>query len=260
MTERTDGHRVEVGEDAKDRPPAPIMKATVGMSRAVPLAAGIVATVVASYVGLVVIPNWQVDPLEPVLLDSGEIYPEQLSVSAQRGREVYVDLGCVYCHSQQVRTNDFGNDISRGYGSRSSMPIDYIYADRPLFGTMRTGPDLRNIGARQPSRTWHYLHLYNPRITSEGSTMPPFPFLFREISAQGRLSAPAGALDIPAEFAPEGAYVVPNERAKDLVDYLLSLQYQADVPPSAMGPAAADEQPAADDAASPDADAQGGGS
>ena len=46
------------------------------------------------------------------------------------------------------------------------------------MGTMRTGPDLSNIGVRNPSETWHYLHLYNPQITSEGSNMPPFRFLF----------------------------------------------------------------------------------
>ena len=34
---------------------------------------------------------------------------------------------------------------------------------------MRTGPDLLNIGARQPSVDWHLLHLYNPRAVVEGS-------------------------------------------------------------------------------------------
>jgi cytochrome c oxidase cbb3-type subunit 2 len=256
MTERTDEGRIEVGEDAKDRKLAPIMKATAGMSRAVPLAGGIVAVVLASYMGLVVVPNWQVEPLEPVLLDNGDIYPKELSVEAQQGREVYVDLGCVYCHSQQVRTDDFGGDISRGYGARASLPIDYVHAERPLFGTMRTGPDLRNIGVRQPSRTWHYLHLYNPRITSDYSTMPPFPFLFRHIDADKTLAPPEGALDIPEEYAPEGQYVVPNERGERLVDYLLSLTYQADVPASAMGPAAADAQDEADSDAHAEPDAE----
>ena len=43
---------------------------------------------------------------------------------------------------------------------------------------MRTGPDLLNIGARQPSVDWHLGHLYQPRAYVPGSIMPPYPFLF----------------------------------------------------------------------------------
>jgi cytochrome c oxidase cbb3-type subunit 2 len=208
------------------------------MNRSTPVLAGVVGTVVASYLGLVVVPNWQLDGLEPVQLQNGEIYPRALSDSAERGRDVYVDLGCVYCHSQQVRQGDFGSDFSRGWGRRASVPLDYEHAETPLFGTMRTGPDLRNIGGRQPSRDWHYLHLYNPQITSEGSNMPPFRFLFDVVPVDdfGTSGPPPEVLDLPEEYAIDDHYVVPTERGRDLVDYLLSLSYDAELPPGASSP------------------------
>jgi cytochrome c oxidase cbb3-type subunit 2 len=208
------------------------------MNRPLPVLVGVLATVIASYVGLFAIPNWQLDGLQEVQLSNGDFYPKKLTASEQRGREVYVDLGCVYCHSQQVRQGDFGGDVSRGWGRRGSVPVDYIYSDSPLFGTMRTGPDLRNIGSRQPSRDWHYLHLYDPQITSKGSTMPPFPFLFREVPyAEYRVTGPPEEfLNLPAEYAVEGHYIVPTKRAKALVDYLTGLRYDAELPAGANTP------------------------
>jgi len=73
----------------------------------------------------------------------------------QRGLEIYVAEGCVYCHTQQVRP--IAQDTSR-YG-RPSVPADYarlapqdIWRQTPsILGTERTGPDLSNVGERQPS-------------------------------------------------------------------------------------------------------------
>lgn len=203
------------------------------MERSFVIALGVLATVIASYVGLVALPNWQVSGIEPVQLEGGAMYPPKMTASQQRGKEVYEDLGCIYCHSQQVRQNDFGGDISRGWGMRASAPIDYSREETPLLGTMRTGPDLRNIGARQPSRQWHYLHLYNPQITSKGSIMPPFRFLFKEVSKRGRTSTPPGWIKLPEEYRIPGHYVVATDRARALVDYLLSLKYQQELPPGA---------------------------
>lgn len=208
------------------------------MNRATSILAGVLATVVASFLGLVVVPNWQLGGLQQVELASGDFYPRDLTASEARGRDVYVDLGCVYCHSQQVRQDDFGADISRGYGQRGSVPLDYLNEEEPLFGTMRTGPDLRNIGARQPSREWHYLHLYNPQITSSGSNMPPFRFLFEKVAIKRTAtSGPPGlVLDLPDEYVVQDHYVVPTDRAHDLVDYLLSLKYDAELPDDANRP------------------------
>lgn len=157
-------------------------------------------------------------------------YPLELVGEAQRGKIVYQQMGCLYCHSQQVRRAGFGSDFERGWGNRQSVARDYIATERVMLGTMRTGPDLANVGLRY-SELWQYQHLYNPQITSPGSTMPPYPFLFevREIS-ETRGPSP-DAIEIPEEYHPgEGLEVVPTQRAKDLVAYLMNLQQDYELP------------------------------
>lgn len=223
-----------------DRADRDSMTYSLLMNSNIPVALGVLATVIASYIGLVEIPNWSTEKLGQVELANGDLYPRELTESERRGREVYRSLGCVYCHSQQVRQGDFGRDISRGWGRRASVPIDYSLEDTPYLGTMRTGPDLRNIGARQPSKQWHYLHLYNPQITSEGSNMPPFRFLFDEVEIERQAGLPPHWIDLPEAYEKEGYYVVAKQDARDLVNYLLSLNYQADVPREAMRPGSDD--------------------
>jgi len=156
--------------------------------------------------------------------------PQPLVGSAQRGKLVYERMGCLYCHSQQVRRKGFGSDFERGWGNRQSVARDYIEQDRVLLGTSRTGPDLTNVGVRY-SELWQYQHLYNPQITSPGSTMPPFAFLFEVREISDTLGPSSEAIDIPAEFHPgEGLEVIPTRRAKDLVVYMLSLQQDYELP------------------------------
>src|SRR3546814_8957832 len=62
-----------------------------------------------------------------------------------RGRHVYIEQGCLYCHSQQPRSADQAPDDERGWG-RASVASDYAYDHPHLMGTMRTGPDLPNVG------------------------------------------------------------------------------------------------------------------
>lgn len=139
-----------------------------------------------------------------------------------RGRAVYVANGCVYCHSQQPRDVSLAPDASRGWG-RASVAADYHYDQPHLLGTMRTGPDLFNIAARQPSEDWHLGHLYQPRAYTAGSTMPGFPFLFTEQDAPAR--AGQKAIMLPPAYAKPGVTVVPTQKALDLVAYLLSLDH-----------------------------------
>src|SRR5579862_5850012 len=119
------------------------------------------------------IPESQIGHLTPqVDEEGGDVYPVNISGVLDQGRRVYAAEGCFYCHSQQVRPDHIGPDIERGWGTRQTAARDYIY-DRPaLLGTMRNGPDLANIGARQKSAQWHYLHLYNPRSLTADSIMP----------------------------------------------------------------------------------------
>ena len=136
-----------------------------------------------------------------------------------RGRQQYIANGCLYCHSQQPRAKGFAPDAQRGWG-RATVAGDYAYDDPPLLGTMRTGPDLMNIGARQPSEAWHLGHLYQPRAYVPGSIMPAFPFLF---DVKDKLEPGDVEVTIPPGHEPVGKVVVASHEALDLVAYLKSL-------------------------------------
>jgi cbb3-type cytochrome oxidase cytochrome c subunit len=117
-----------------------------------PLFIGIFGTFAFSWVGLTVIPNWQIGHLNPQSDEEGtDIYPMPQSGMVTRGAHVYAANGCMYCHSEQVHAEYAGADIERKWGDRRSAPRDYIF-ERPVFlGKMRMGQDLANIGARAPA-------------------------------------------------------------------------------------------------------------
>ena len=199
------------------------------MNRTLTFYLGVVLCVLASTIGLVIVPNWQWRDLKAHKDDLGNDYPYEPYGAQKVGRRVYADLGCIYCHSQQVRPANFGADIDRGWGTRRSVARDYIYDNPPFLGTMRTGPDLVNIGARQPSRDWHSMHLYDPQITSPGSVMPPHRFLFTrgQVGASG---PPTGAVLLPVVNGAKREYIVPTQRAEALIEYLKSLDRTYDLP------------------------------
>jgi cytochrome c oxidase cbb3-type subunit 2 len=164
-------------------------------------------------------------------IEGETLYPMQIVGLAQQGKQVYIEMGCVYCHSQQVRRQGFGADYERNWGPRQTVARDYIMQDRVLLGTMRTGPDLMHVGGRPLNADWHHLHLYNPQITSPGSTMAPFPFLY-ETQKIGEAPA-SNALKFPpdSDYAPEPGYeIVPTRKAEALVEYLLSLKVNYSLP------------------------------
>ncbi|WP_175874594.1 cbb3-type cytochrome c oxidase subunit II [Burkholderia sp. BCC0397] len=178
------------------------------------IGAGMVMLALATS-ALVVVPYLQLHDVKP----APGLKPY---TSAQlRGRQVYISNGCIYCHSQQPRDPSFAPDGKRGWG-RPSVAADYYY-DRPhLLGTMRTGPDLFNIGARQPSADWHLGHLYQPRAYVKQSIMPSYPYLFdvKETTEPGER-----ALTLPPGVAPPGMVVVATPEALDLVAYLKALDH-----------------------------------
>ncbi|HQS25310.1 MAG: cytochrome-c oxidase [Sphingobacteriia bacterium 24-36-13] len=151
---------------------------------------------------------------------------EPLSQEAYLGKKIFIDNGCVACHTQQVRNVD----MDKVWGSRPGMPADYAGIDRTdfwrntatLMGTERTGPDLTNIGTRQPSLAWNLLHLYQPRAVVEKSIMPAYSWLF-EIKTE------LGEKDV--EVVVPDAYrkgisgrIVATQEALNLVAYLQSLK------------------------------------
>jgi cytochrome c oxidase cbb3-type subunit 2 len=90
------------------------------------------------------------------------------------GRKIYLQNGCVYCHSQSVRAFDW--DMG---AERIAQSGDYI-ADEPIqLGSQRTGVDLSQEGGEHPD-DWHHAHFANPRYTRPSSIMPPFQWLGME--------------------------------------------------------------------------------
>lgn len=204
------------------------------MNRTFTLILGIFFTITFSFCGIVITSQIQNGSLQPIPLEEGEdVFPRESLGMAQQGKLHYEALGCLYCHSQQVRRKGFGADFDRGWGDRQTVARDYIHQKRVVLGTMRTGPDLMNVGERLTDPSWHYLHLYNPQLTSKGSLMPPFRYLFKKQKIADQPSS--DALKFPPGYkqAPEAGYeIVPTERGKALVAYLLSLKLNYELPES----------------------------
>ena len=156
------------------------------MSRIRFIVAGFLLTFFSSWVGLVLLPVITIGNFKQATdPTTGENIPPDRTALEEQGKEVYIANGCIYCHSQQVRPGRTGTDIARGWGARRTIAADYMNDKRALLGTMRTGPDLSTIGVRNPNADWHLLHLYNPIITSPGSNMAPFPYLFEKEGIHG---------------------------------------------------------------------------
>ena len=153
-----------------------------------PLFLGIFATFAFSWVGLALIPNYQIGHLDPQSdEEQTDIYPMPKSGMAERGRQIYAANGCMYCHSQQVRADYAASDIERKWGVRRSAPRDYIFERPALLGKTRMGPDLSNIGKRAPSDDQNA-----PSPASTGPAASPSP------ATSPAANAPAAPVTSPA--------------------------------------------------------------
>lgn len=129
--------------------------------------------------------------LLPALASGGDENAQVVPLSALElaGRDVYLEEGCVGCHSQMIRP--FLWEVAR-YGS-VSRPADSSLDHPFLWGSRRIGPDLARIGGKYPD-LWHYQHLMDPRAVSPGSTMPPYAHLRDSKVDLGSLGARMQAL------------------------------------------------------------------
>jgi cytochrome c oxidase cbb3-type subunit 2 len=207
------------------------------MKRSTFLISGIIGSFALSVYAMIIVPQKQLGGLQPQFQDDEgkvvDIYPVK-NVGIEAGRAVYASEGCIYCHSQQIRDEQNGLDIERGWSPRRTVARDYLFDNPPFLGSTRLGPDLANVGwskwrnepanedaQHKPVRrdtAWHLVHLYNPRAIVKDSNMPPYRYLFtkRKIGSQRS----AEALNVPVE---DGYEIVPKPEAKYLVGYLLSL-------------------------------------
>ena len=111
-----------------------------------------------------------VTPYFTVDRNPSDIFRSRSEIEAA-GRKIYIANGCVYCHSQSIRTIDWGLGAER-----IAQAGDYV-ADHPiLLGSQRTGVDLSQEGGEHPD-DWHVAHFMNPRSTRPLSIMPRFDYL-----------------------------------------------------------------------------------
>ncbi len=142
------------------------------------------------------------------------------------GKIVFIAEGCIACHTQQVRNVD----MDKVWGLRPGIAADYARNERmdvwrntaTLMGSERTGPDLTNIGNRQPSTVWHLMHLYNPRSVVAASVMPSYAWLFEVKDYNFPEDV---TVNVPEEFR-KGitGKIVASHRALALLAYLKSLK------------------------------------
>jgi cbb3-type cytochrome oxidase cytochrome c subunit len=159
-----------------------------------PLFLGIFGIFAFSWLGMTVVPNFQIGNLNPQSDEEGtDIYPLPPSGMVTHGAKVYAANGCFYCHSQQVRPEYGGADIERKWGDRRSAPRDYIFEPVVFLGKMRNGPDLANVGHRPA------LQESGAAAPTGGATASPGP-------------APAGGAS-PAAQASPGASQSPAPSA-----------------------------------------------
>ncbi len=185
---------------------------------------GLFAALGISWAGIVLGSNAQLGKLAPYYDDAASsTFPEWFPGVASQGQLVYKDLGCVACHTQQVRRPGFGSDKERGWGDRQSVARDYIYQPFPQLGTSRIGPDLTNLGDRKPSAPDADDLLKLLYTGADG--MPSYRFLFekREIGVGAQGSDKALKLTGALKPSP-GWEIVPTARAESLVGYLLNLK------------------------------------
>jgi cytochrome c oxidase cbb3-type subunit II len=149
-----------------------------------------------------------------------------LSGDALAGKNVYVSEGCVGCHSQQVRNVD----MDKVFGSRPGIASDYANLKRmnvwqntaTVMGTERTGPDLTNVGARQPSKDWNLMHLFNPRSVVAQSIMPSYEWMFEIKENPSKTDV---VVNVPASFLNgRVGKVVAKKEALQLLAYIQSLK------------------------------------
>jgi cbb3-type cytochrome c oxidase subunit II len=137
---------------------------------------------------------WPGRVLERQIRGTSPGHPLPLTASEQRGRAIYGQNGCAYCHTQQIRYLD--RDVAR-FGA-ATLAWETIFDYPHLWGTRRIGPDLsREAPVRSPD--WQLAHLYAPRSMTADSVMPPFAWLF------------------------DGAPDRPKQEARDLLAYIETL-------------------------------------
>jgi cytochrome c oxidase cbb3-type subunit 2 len=199
---------------------------------------GITATFFVPWLCLIVIPHnkMRAEPVEWADAETGKLftYPAGKPNIFRQGQIVYAQEGCAHCHTQMIRPTYMGFESWRpdfGKEGTVELPIriretrsgDYDGEQFAYLGIQRIGPDLSNVGYRH-DENWHHEHLYNPQSKRDFSMMPSFRHLYAKRRIKGQRSEHALA-NIHFKNDETNEYeVVPTEKAKALVGYLMTLK------------------------------------
>jgi|TARA_B110000116_G_scaffold268244_1_gene281948 cytochrome c oxidase cbb3-type subunit 2 len=199
---------------------------------------GITATFFVPWLCLIVIPHnkMKAEPVEWTDAETGKLftYPAGKPNIFRQGQIVYAQEGCAHCHTQMIRPTYMGFESWRpdfGKEGTVELPIriretrsgDYDGEQFAYLGIQRIGPDLSNVGYRH-DENWHHEHLYNPQSKRDFSMMPSFRHLYAKRKIKGQRSEHALA-NIHFKNDETNEYeVIPTERAKALVGYLMTLK------------------------------------
>lgn len=119
------------------------------------------------------------------------------------GRDLYIREGCVNCHSQMIRP--FRSEVERydPDNGQYSKAGEFVFDHPFLWGSKRTGPDLHRLGGKYGD-SWHYRHMLDPRLTSPGSIMPPYPWMMEQTYDKTQIATKINAMRTLGVPYPEG--------------------------------------------------------
>lgn len=209
------------------------------------------------------LPKVKIDPDD----EESANYQRMIAGRIHDGSRIYAKNGCYYCHSQLIRPTYLGRQIWRddvagvigddGDTRRETSYYDYDGEKYAQIGRTRMGPDLSNFGHRAKKyaqlagmnpEQWVMEHLYNPRnnalfLGKEGqklnrnwSNCPSQPQMFDEVPLNGQ----GGSLALTFGGS-KTTEIVPNEQARLLAGYLLSLKRDDTLPKQIAHPVKGEE-------------------
>ena len=203
---------------------------------------GITASFFIPWLCLIVIPHSKMNAeieewTDP---DTGKVnfYPSGTPNIFRQGQIVYAQEGCASCHTQMIRPTYMGYESWRpGFGKEGTIEVpvriretrlgDYDGERFAYLGNQRIGPDLSNVGYRH-DEAWHHEHLYLPQSKRDFSMMPSFRHLYEKRKIKGQKSEFAlSNVEWENEEEAQNYEVVPTEKAKALVGYLMTLKKDA---------------------------------
>ena len=137
------------------------------------LVRGVLGLAALAALATFVVPSFEAEHRDATVLGETRDFPDGSQEAI--GREVYIQEGCAYCHTQQVRP--VITDVGLG---PVSQPGDYSKETPALLGSSRIGPDLMHAGSsdrESSSAAWTLEFLKAPKAERPWSIMPSYDHL-----------------------------------------------------------------------------------